>query len=534
MKNKKIWIIVTVLIVWLGLGFFFRGSLLALTGRQAATRTANQASSTVTIRPASELNQVNAAGSIALVSQQAVVLQVSGIITQVAVKVGDTVHPGDLLVSLDTTDLARAVQQARLTVASSQAALDKLVQPAKAEDVASAKAALASAQESLAELQAGPDATKLAVAKTALAAAQAKYQELLAGPDEAQKTQLAADFHKADITLQNAQEAYNKIAFQSNIGSTQQAIDLQNATIDYDTAKAAYDEATKPANQSDLQNAVNAIKTAQSQLDDLQPTKAQLAAAEATVASAQATLAGLVDGPTEPDRRTAEVAVEQAQLNLAQAQTNLARAQLRAPISGTVLAVNVQVGQQATAGLEAVTLADVSALQLTVNVAQVDITKVKPAQTAQITVDALPGQVFTGTVSQIAPAGTSTSGVVNYPVTITLDKTNLADVRPGMTAVVTLAGNASKTEWLVPTNALVQSQGQTTVTVVKGNQQTQVEVTPGVVQGEWTVVQADGLKAGDQVVGSVTTPITTQNSSGNRPRGFLGGGPPPGRGRPND
>ena len=537
MKSKRVWISLIIILALTGIGFFFRTSLLALIGRQtnAQASAANQVESTVTIRPAS--NQVSAAGNIALTpnSQQVMVLQVSGIITNVAVQAGDTVKPGDLLVSLDTTDLERAVQQAQLNVGTSQAALDKLIQPAKPVDVEAAQAGLTSAQKDLADLQA-PDVTKVAAAKTALVAAQAKYQDLINGPSEAQKTQLSAQFHKAAVTLAQAQEAYNKIAYSSDVGMTQQAMDLQNDTIDYDTAKAAYDVATQPT-QTDLQSAINGVAAAQSQLKALvQPTEAQLADAEAKVASAKATLADLVDGLTEPDRQAAELAVEQAKLNLQQAQTNLDRAQLRSPITGTVLAVNIELGQQASAGLNAVTLGDVSALELTVNVAQVDISKIKPGQTSQITIDALPGKVYTGTISEITPAITSTNGVVNYPVTIQLDKTNLADVRAGMTAVATLRSNSAKNEWLVPTNALVRSPGKTTVTVVQGNQQTQVEVTPRSSQGEWTVVQADGLKAGDQVVGSVTAPINTQNPSNNPARGLFGGPPPGGGGnrRPND
>ncbi len=529
MKNKNLWILLAVIVVVLGVGFYFRTQLASLIGwpPTAQART-TAATDTVAIRPAADINQVSAAGNIALVSQLSAVLQVNGIINQIAVAPGDNVKPGDLLLSLDTTDLERAVQQAQLNVASSQAALDKLVQPAKPEDIAAAQAGLVSVQASRAELQAGPDATKLAAAKTALAAAQAKYQELLAGPDEAQKTQLAAAFHKAAITLQNAQEAYNKIAFQSNIGSTQQAIDLQNATIDYDTAKAAYEEATKPAIQSDLQNALNAIKTAQSQFDDLQPTKAQLADAEAQVASAKATLAALVNGPTEAERREAELALEQAKLSLEEAQTNLDRSQLKSPISGTILAVNVGVGQQATSGLDAVNLADLTALELTVNVAEVDIRKVHVGQAAKITIDAMPDQEFSGAVSRITPASASESGVVNYPVTIRLNNLNLDGVRPGMTAVTTLVGDSSQTQWLVPSNSLVEFEGEKTVAVVRGDQRVRVKVTPGTSQGEWTVVQSDELQAGDKVVGSVASNLNAQNNS-NQPRGFFGGG---GGGRP--
>jgi RND family efflux transporter MFP subunit len=535
MKSKKVWISLLIILALAGMGFFFHTSLLALIGQQtnAQASAANQAESTVAIRPAS--NQVSAAGNIdlAAASQQALVLQVTGIITHVAVQVGDTVKPGDLLVVLDSTDLERAVQQAQLNVASSQAALDKLAQPAKPTDVAAAQAGLTAAQKDLADLQA-PDATQLAAAKTALAAAQAKYQDLKNGPSEAQKTQLAAEFHKAAVTLAQAQEAYNKIAYSSDVGMTQQAMDLQNATIDYDTTKAAYDVATQPT-QTNLQSAINGVATAQSQLKALQqPTEAQLADAEAKVASAKATLADLVSGPTEPDWRTAELAVEQVKLALAQAQTNLDRAQLRSPITGTVLAVNVELGQQAPAGLNAITLADLTALELTINVAEVDIPKVQVGQPAQITLDALPGQTFNGVVSRIAPASTSQSGVVNYPVTIRLNNIDGAGVRPGMTAVATLVGNTAKTEWLVPTNALVEFEGEITVVVVRGEQHLRVKVTPGAPQGEWTLVQSAELHAGDQVVGSVTLHLNQQNSPNNRPRGLLGGGPPPGGGRPND
>ena len=534
MQHKKIWISLLVTIVVLGIGYLFHSTLLGLVGLQSTVHAGtNQPLSTVAIRPASQVNQVSAAGNIALVSQQEAVLQVGGIVTQVAVQAGDKVKPGDVLVSLDSTDLARAVQQAQLSVDSSQAALDKLTEPPKAEDVAAAQANVVSAQDNLAQLQAGPNATQLAEAKTALAAAQAKYQELQAGPSEAQKTQLAASFQKAEVALKQAQDAYNAIAYSSDAGATQQAANLQNATIDYDTAKAAYDVATQPATQSDLETALNAIKTAQNQLDALQPTQAALSTAEAQVATAKSALADLTGGPTSADQRQAEVAVEQAKLSLVQAQTNLERAQLRSPITGTVLAVNVEMGQEAAAGLNAVTLADLNALELTVNVAEVDISKVSIGQAAQITIDALPDQTFSGAVSQIAPASESQSGVVNYAVTVRLsNKDNLTAVRPGMTAVATFLSNAPKTEWLVPTNGLAKANGATTVTVVNGNQQTPVKVIPEQSQGEWTVVQSDQLKAGEKVVGSVTTQLDTQNSN-NRPRGFFGGGGGGGR-PPND
>src|SRR5512144_1093390 len=140
MTRKKLWMAFVLIVVLAGAGFYFRNSLAALIGRQTTARaqTTDQAESTVTVRPATDSAQVSAAGNIALASQQAVVLQAEGIITQVPVKAGDEVAQGDLLVALDTTDLERAVRQAELDLAAKQADLDNLVQPAAPADVASA------------------------------------------------------------------------------------------------------------------------------------------------------------------------------------------------------------------------------------------------------------------------------------------------------------------------------------------------------------------------------------------------------------
>jgi HlyD family secretion protein len=526
MKSKNIWILLIIALVVVG--FFFRGSLTALLESQVDAQTnatEQQGEGTVTIRPATDTTQVSAAGNITLAEQQAVVFQVSGIVTEIAVDVGDEVAAGDLLVALDATDLERAVQRAELDVETSQAELDQFLEPANPAEIASARANLASAQEQLAELQAGPSEAELAAAQAALTAAQTSYQELTAGLSEAELTELSVDLHKAYLTLQQAQEAYNEIAYTSTAGSSSQGMDLQDATIDYDAAKAAYDIATEPASEAEVQAALQSIKEAQVQLEDLTATQADLLAAEADVASAEATLADLLAGPSEAELHQAELAVEQAQLDLQEAQAQLAQASLLAPNDGTILLVEVELGQQASDETDAVTLADLSALELPVYVAEVDISQIHLDQPATITIDALPDEIFSGVVSRIAPTSESDSGVVNYEVTIRLDDLDLDGVRPGMTAVATLADANETPGWLVPTNALTEFEGETSVLVVRGGQETRVTVTPGLSQGEWTVVQSSDLQAGDQVVGEVASFVDeADNSTGGGP---FGGGPPP-------
>jgi HlyD family secretion protein len=527
LKSKTLWISLIVILV-LGAGaYFFRSQLPGFASQQAAAQgnTTEQTESTITIRPATDISQVSAAGNIALASQQSAVLQVEGLIKEVAVDVGDTVAQGDLLVALDTAALERAVRRAELALETSQSQLDELLEPASSADLAAAQANLAAAQEKLAELEAGPAAAELTAAQTGVTAAQASYDELLAGQSEAELTQLSADLHKSFITLQQAQGDYDRIAYRDDIGSSSQAIALQEATIDYDTAKAAYEVATSPASASEVQEALSNIWNAQQQLAALYPTKAEVVAAQAEVAGVEASLAELQSGPSEAGRHEAELAIKQAEIDLEEAQAELAAAELRSPIEGTILSLDVEVGQQATKGLTALTMADLTALELTVNVAEVDISKLREGQPASVTIDAVPDQVFTGEVVWIAPSSESDSGVVNYPVTVRLNDVDLAaGIRPGMTAVATIADERMEAGWLVPSSSLVEFEGETSISVIRNGQRVRVTVTPAQTQGEWTVVQSSDLQAGDKVVGEVASFLDEDS-------GFGGGrgpfGPPP-------
>ena len=515
MKNKKLWLAVIIAVMLIGSGLTFGSELLGVLQSQAAGITDNAAKAennplageTTPIRSATGSNQVSAAGNIAVVSDQSAVFQVEGTVTEVMVEVGDRVQAGDVLATLDTADLERAVLQAELNLAANQAQLDKLLEPADPAELVSAQANLTSAQENLLDVQAGPGPTELAAAEANLAAAQQRYQDLLDGPSQAELTQLSADLERLSIDLQQAQWDYDAIAYSDSIGASPQAAALQQATISYEAAQAAYQIAIEPAAAAEVQEALSAIQSATDQLETLraQPTAAELAAAEAQVASAAAQLEALLVGAGEADLRAAEINVEKAQLDLDKARDDLAQATLTAPSDGTILAVGVSVGQNVSSGFSAITLSDLNALELTINVAEVDIRKVQTNQLTEITIDALPDQVIQGQVTEIAPSSEPEQGVVNYPVTVQLTGGQLTQVRPGMTAVATILDEDSAAAWLVPTTALQEQAGQTTVIVLRSGQPTPIEVQTQGSQGEWTVVQSTELQAGDEAVGSVST-----------------------------
>ena len=512
----------------IGGGYFAVNRVQALTKTAATSTTATL--STVSIQ-AADLAQtaVSAAGNLTLVDERAVELPVAGVVKTVGVKVGDTVKAGDVLLKLETTDLERAVEQAQLNVNSAKIALAKLQTPATQSETDKAKAALIEAETNLADVKAGSTAAEIAAARSTLAASQASYAELQAGKTQAQLTQLVADLKKAEVALAEAQRAYDQVAWRNDVGMTSESAALQEATITYEAAKAAYAEATAPASAADLQTALSTIQSAQVKLDELlnAPTKAELATAQTQVVDAKAALTDLENGATAAEVQSAEVTLQQALTSLEAAYRNLAATTVTAPVGGVVMTVDAKVGVQSAANSVVVTLADPTQLELVINVAEADMPNVAVGQTAQIEIDALAGQTFTGTVEAKSPVNDSSSTSVVYPVTIRLTDQELTNVLPGMKAVATLVSQepVAANSWLVPTNALQKSGATTTVTVVRNQTQLAVAVTTGKVQGEWTTVQSAELKADDKVVGSVTS---KQSSSSNNGPGA--GGPPAGAG----
>ncbi|MCB0094288.1 MAG: efflux RND transporter periplasmic adaptor subunit [Caldilineaceae bacterium] len=499
-------------------------------GTTTSSATDQSDSATVAIQPATALlSEVSAAGNIALVSQQEVAPTVSGAIKTVDVKVGDTVEEGDTLLTIETVQLERAVKRAELDMEAKRNALDQLTDPATESEVAVAQANLTSAQQNLADVLDGPSADEVAAARANLASAWAKYNELEAGPSQEELTQLSANMKKAEVALAEARRAYDQIAWRNDTGMTSQAADLQDATIDYESAKAAYDESVAAADQSEVQSAIGSARSAQVTLDNLlnSPTEAEIATAQAQVADAESSLADLMDGPTESETRDAEIALEQSLVDLEEAYNNLAAATLVAPSAGTVIAIDANVGERVSEGATLVTLADTSQLELTIQVAELDLPQLAIDQSATVEIDALSGQQFSGVITHIAPSSESDSGVVYYPVTIRLTDSDLSKVRAGMTAVATIQNTetAAQDSWLVPTTAIQTQNNQSIVMVARGQETVPVNVTPGAVQGEWTLVQSPDLQAGDQVVGSVSTYLDSNSGFG---RGPGGGGPPPG------
>jgi HlyD family secretion protein len=144
---------------------------------------------------------------------------------------------------------------------------------------------------------------------------------------------------------------------------------------------------------------------------------------------------------SEAQVKSAEAQIVQARAQLEQAQVNLGHTVITAPIDGIVVARSVDVGQTVAASMQAPTLyiiaGDLSHMQVLASVDESDIGRVQQGQPVSFTVDAYPGETFTGTVSQVRLQPTVEQNVVSYTTVIDVPNKSL-QLKPGMTASVSI------------------------------------------------------------------------------------------------
>jgi macrolide-specific efflux system membrane fusion protein len=278
---------------------------------------------------------------------------------------------------------------------------------------------------------------------------------------------------------------------------------------------------------------------------DAAAAKRELAAAEADLGAARDSLDRAEDAGS--DTSTAENEVAQAQLAVDKTSAAVDGTVLRAPMAGTVVAVNGTLGsssgssggQQAaetsTASTGFIDLADLTKLQVKADFAEADATRLKEKQAATVTWNALSGAVRSGRVAAVDPQATTANDVVTYGVTLTLDKVP-AGAKPGQTVSVSVVTGTAEDAVYVNSAAVTTVGNRHTVTVSSGGGQ-QVRTVEIGLKGDQATQIVSGVEPGEQVVITAAAPgaggTTARLPGGAGVGGFPGGGAaPPGGGAP--
>lgn len=163
-------------------------------------------------------------------------------------------------------------------------------------------------------------------------------------------------------------------------------------------------------------------------------------------------------------QETAKARVEQAKASLAQskaqleqAKVNLANSIISSPIDGVVISRNVDVGQTVAASLQAPTLFtianDLTKMQVLASIDEADVGQIRQGIKANFTVDAYPGETFSGEISQVRLNAQTLQNVVTYSAVIDVANPELK-LRPGMTANITITTARRDNVLVVPNAAL--------------------------------------------------------------------------------
>jgi len=472
-RKAKIWLIIAFVVLAVVLFVIISGAR----GR------ANAASSyqTTTIERGTLTATIGATGNVRA-SQTAIInWQTSGTVETVNVSVGDRVLAGDVLASLSHTSLAQSVTLAQADLVTAQRNLNSVLQ----------------------------SSTQRAQAQLNLVNAQKSYDS-------------------ANATL-NSMQASNHGGTSADIENARAKLTL--AQKSYDQAKAMYDmvkdlpdtDARKAQAYTSLYNAQQSLTSAQNNLNyftlvpsgnDIDVARAKLALAQAQLEDALREWSRLKDGPDPSD-----VAAAQARVDAAQATINFSR--LMTPFAGTVTVADPMVGDQVSPSTSGFRVDDLSHLLVDVQVSEVDINSVTVGQPAVVTFDAVLGGEYHGKVVEVSRVGTSVQSVVNFQVTVELTDPD-ADVKPGMTASVTITIQSLDNVLLVPNRAVHLVNGQRMVYVLRNGQLFEIPVTLGASDDTMSEVTSGDLSAGDVLV--LNPPVNFSPGQDGGPGRMFGGG----------
>jgi HlyD family secretion protein len=313
-----------------------------------------------------------------------------------------------------------------------------------------------------------------------LAAAQARLDRLQSGSRPQEKLKDKAAVLEAEANLKNAEAEYERTETLYRSGVTSKA-ELDRALAQRDSARALVEAARQSSQMTDI-------------------------------------------GPRKEEIRAAEAEVQQMKAAVDYARTQLAATEIKAPVAGTVLQRIVERGEMVTpsafggsgARTSVVDLADLTDLQIELDISQVDFARLKMGQKAEIIPEAFPNLRFAGFIAEIAPEANRAKATVQIKVKVENPNEHL---RPEMNARVNflsdksaVSGTTSVARVLVPKAAVVKKENASFVFVVKGSKVEQRTIRTGDESGDAyfvleglsgnetvAVAGADKLRDGDRV-----------------------------------
>ena len=397
-------------------------------------------------------NTFSGSGTISAANTYTVKSLVKGTVLTADFEVGDTIEKGTVLYTIDSSDVATSVEKAQLALEQAQRSYHDTA------DAQYIRSVIGGTVASI-KVKAGDYVTA--------------GQEIATVRDDSSLL-LTLEFPAADASgfaVGQAAEVILNGTFETLSGTVQavagtDTISSGNLLVRTVTIAVKNNGSLTTAQAASATiNGVSALASARFDYQHQQTvtattngTVAAVCVKEGTAIEANTAIVQLSGTELSRQVQSAADSLLNAQLSMSDTQKQMENYTITSPISGTVIQKNVKagdtVGTDTTASETLCTIYDLSYLEMTLNVDELEILSIKEGQTVTITADAISDRTFTGVVTSVSAAGTTTGGTTTYPVTIRIDDTG--DLLPGMNATAEIEVSSASNALAVPNGSVVR------------------------------------------------------------------------------
>ena len=530
-KRLQLWqiiVIIGVLIVGFGSGAYVINA--QLSGDQSAGGlTENE--QLVAVTRGNLINQVQTGGTLTLPHRESIRLGAGSIVKDVLVEEGQAVIEGQALFTLDDATVARhdmEIAKARIALRDAQDALANLLPDAQA-DLSVAEDDIADAERVLDNLV-KEHREKIETAQDDVDEREEEYRDIFAAwlgatleehestiPPNELLTGWGVNLEELLIETVGADSArgiYSRGAPADDPATRWSETVVYGIVNFYPGEIVATCQSTDahPLNghclQKGFDDAWDALTTARDAFEDtvtardtaIREVQTKLDAAREKHDEMLLAVRDASEGGEGYDRQLKEAELMTAQVALQDALQQREEATIRAPIDGIVAVLNAVPGEELDVESRiAVEIIDTSIVELSGQVDETDVLRISYGDSAEITLDAMPGQVFTGSISAISSAAELQQGIAVFTVLVRIDVPPDVDLREGMNANARMAVEEEFNVLLVPVQSIYGTFQAPILRVMSDGETMSRPVTLGGNDGFWVVVES-GVSEGEEVI----------------------------------
>ena len=451
------------------------------------------------------VNVYDGSGTINAADSYTVKSLVTGTVLTADFELGDSIEKGDILYTIDISDVENNLASAQLSVEQAQRNYDDIA------DMQNVRTRISGEVSSFAvaagdAVQAGQTVATIRDTSVMLLAVDfpaAEAQSFVAG----QAAQVMPDttFETLNGTIRSVSGA--DPAGDASLMTCTVTIAVPNAGS-LTTAQAAVAQVN---GVSSLNSAHFTYQREETVVAAASGTVSELCVKEGSAVRQDDVILRITGKDLDKQTKNAADSLRAAELQMSSAEKTISHYTIDAPISGTIVDKKVKAGDKLSANDTAMqnlcTIYDMSYLEMKLNVDELKIRSLEVGQEVDITADAVPGETYKGVISSILVAGTTANGSTSYPVTVRID--DMGELLPGMNATAKITTASVKNVLALPNAALVRgsyvlvtkdspgaANAETSMTAPDGY--VYVKVTTGISDDDYIEVKS-GLQEGDTI-----------------------------------